>query len=310
LSTRVKLCPSTFGLPVPLAGGQRREIPGQMGDVVGRVAAGDAERQVRLGVILAVELLHVVQRDALQALDGADRGMAVGVPLEDLLLEQLEAERFVVAAQRAAERGGELVLVALEVLGREAGLEQRLLEERRVAGQRVPMDGAADGRHLAVGVGLDPRGHRIEGLDQVGVGAFLRPRVADHQRRQRRQTLFAGGVVDRADVELEADRHQRRAGVGERHHLDGGGGGLGPRGGRQRQQAEQGGGSEARPRELFEINPLEINHDAHLPACPERRPRRPCARGSRRFRSGAGRTCWRPAGCPPGSPSDRPRSAG
>ena len=102
--------------------GHRR--PQRLHHLVGRVA-GDADGQVRARVHLARELPHVVERDGLDAGDGAERDVPVGRAAEDVRLQPLLAELLLVVRAQVLDQRVELrVLEPREVLVAEPGVEQ------------------------------------------------------------------------------------------------------------------------------------------------------------------------------------------
>ena len=82
-------------------------------------------RQVRACIHLTRELLHLVQRDGLEAGDGAERDMPIGRAAEDVRLQPLLAELLLVVRPQVLDQRVQLrILEPREVLVAEPWLEQ------------------------------------------------------------------------------------------------------------------------------------------------------------------------------------------
>ncbi len=209
------------------AGGQGGQLAGQAFDEPFRVAAGDSQHQVGAGEGGAVERLDVVHGDGLETAHRAGRSVAVRVAGEQHLLHRLETQELVVAGpQVVGEIGLELIAVPAQVAVGEGRLQHRLGQQRGVLGELVAVHLARDHGDLAIGVDVDRGGHRVQQIDELGIGVLGGGAVGDHPGGERRQPFLALGIVDRAGPEQQADRHQRRAGAGKGDGLDGLHGGL------------------------------------------------------------------------------------
>ncbi len=194
---------------------QSRERPHHRVEEAVGVAAGDAQHEVGLREALPIEVPDVVEGDRLEAGDGTLRRALVGMAGEQHLLQSFEAEQLVVRrAQGRRQVGLELLLVAGEVAFGEARLENDLAQQPGVLVELLAMNLARDDGDLAIGSHVDRRGHRVEQVDELRVLALLGAGLADHQGGESRETLLAFGIVDRAGVEEQAHRDERRLGAG------------------------------------------------------------------------------------------------
>ncbi len=174
------------------------------------VAAAQGHGGVVARVVGGVEAPDVVERDRLEALDGAGDGMAVRRALVDERGERRLAEVLVGGvAQRVLEVVLEVGLEALEVVfveGRlEVGVGQQIEEEVDV----VEVGAAGERGHLLVHRDGVARGDRVELLQDLLVAVLLCGAVGDQGARQVGQTLLARRIVLRADPEPDHERHRR-----------------------------------------------------------------------------------------------------
>src|SRR5512135_3529207 len=74
----------------------------------------------------------------------------------------------------------------------------------------VAMHGAVDHRDLAVHLHADSGRHRVEGVEDLRVGARAGPPFGHRRSRQGRKTLAIGRVVPRSRLEEDAEGDERR----------------------------------------------------------------------------------------------------
>ena len=157
------------------------------------------------------ELLHIVQRDGVEAGDGAERDVAVRRAAEDVGLQPLLAELlFVVRPQILDERVQLRLLQALEVVFAEARIQELRQDGPEEPRPVVAVDDAGERGHLLVGASGERAGHRVQrGVDLID-GHRPRAGLRDHRGGERGQPLLPGGIVRGSDREEQLDVELRQ----------------------------------------------------------------------------------------------------
>jgi hypothetical protein len=196
-----------------LTGRQRRERrPHCVNHLVRRIAV-DPHGQVRSGIHPLRELLHVLQRDCVDAGNRAKRHMSVWRRPKDVGLEPFPAELLFVRGPQVLDECVELrILQAPEIVVAEPRFEQLRKHRAQKRSPVIAMDNAGERRHLLVGALREGSGHRVQhGVDFVD-GHRSRAGAGDHRRGERRKPLLAGRVVRRSGGKEQFDVQLREHG--------------------------------------------------------------------------------------------------
>ena len=198
--------------------GQLRERRPECLHELGRGVAGDADGQGRPRIHRPRELLHVVERDRVDAGDRAERACPYGVPAKMSWPAAAPCRALLRCCVRRScvERVQLRVLEARKSSSRKPGVEQLRRARCRRTSASVLVDDARERRHLLVDMGVEACRPSDRGLRRSGRwSAPSSPPSAIMRRRQGGKALLARRIVggagreEQLDVELRQHRNLR-----------------------------------------------------------------------------------------------------
>jgi len=143
-----------------------------------------ARDQVRLCVVLFVELLQVIERHFFDRRNRARTVVPVRRPAIESRVERLFTEFLVVIAAETDPQGVDgFILEALEIVLAPARFQKHRAEQLVVGVQVIHVRGADESGHLLIGLGRYGAGHGKHCVHDLFVGQVLGAPAGKHRRR-------------------------------------------------------------------------------------------------------------------------------